>query len=111
MSVAVAIADLADTASRYGDAAYVLTVADDGRSKIAHVRVRIDDDRIHVRVGPGTAANARQRPQVVLLWPQVEPGGFSLIVDATCAPEDVDDDGAVRLRATSAVLHRPPPDS
>jgi hypothetical protein len=107
MSVAVALAELPETAASFGDAAFVLTVGDDERPKVAHVRVRVEDGIIELRAGRGTVANAQRRPLVVVLWPAVEPGGFSLIVDAECEPRDAGDEGPLRCRPTSAVLHRP----
>jgi hypothetical protein len=43
---------------------------------------------------------------VALLWPPNERGQFSLIVDAVATRAG---DGAVHLRPTRAVLHRPAP--
>jgi hypothetical protein len=107
MSIAVALADLAETAARFGDAAYVLTAGDDGRPHIAHVRVRVDGESIVFTAGRSTRRNVTARPATVVLWPQHEPGGFSLIVDADARPPSDDDDDSLVLVATNAVLHRP----
>jgi hypothetical protein len=105
MSIAVALADLEDTAARFGDAAYVLTSSDDGRPHISHVRVRVDGETIVFDAGRSTRRNLAARPATVVLWPQAEPGGFSLIVDANAeAPAD---DAPVVLIVANAVLHRP----
>jgi hypothetical protein len=111
MSVAVALADLPDTAARYGPAAFVLTVGGDGRPHVAHVPVRLTGEVAEVPAGRTTLANARDRGHVVLLWPPFEARGFSLIVDAEHEPSDATGDGVLRCRATKAVLHRPAPDA
>jgi hypothetical protein len=104
MSIAVALDELAATAARFGDAAYVLTSSADGRPHVAHVRVDVRGAEVAFTAGRGTRANAAARPSVVVLWPPHEEGGFSLIVDATARAGDGD---LVVLDATSAVLHRP----
>jgi hypothetical protein len=53
-------------------------------------------------LGRRTLANAAERPAVTLLWPPVEPEGYSLIVDGTA---EMSDDG-VLVSPTRAVLHR-----
>jgi hypothetical protein len=55
-------------------------------------------------IGNTTGANASARPLVSLVWPPSEPGGHSLIVDATATTAG--DDGRVILEPTRAVLHR-----
>ena len=106
MSIAVALADLADTAARFGDAAYVLTSADDGTPHVSHVRVHVVGETIVFDAGRSTRRNVAARPATVVLWPQQEPGGFSLIVD-TNAQAPADDDAPLVLVATNAVMHRP----
>jgi hypothetical protein len=104
MSIAVALEELHDAASPYGDAAFLLTGSDDGRPHISHVRVAFAGDRLRIAAGRGSRRNVAVRPLVVVLWPPHEPGGYSLIVDcdATALGDDV-----LELTPTNAVLHRP----
>ena len=105
MSIAVAIADLAEEMARFGESAFVLTTSDDGRPHISHVAVTHEDGVLHCTVGGRSAGNARSRAQIAVLWPPHSTDGFSLIVDA-----DATVDGSeLRLTPTKAVLHRPAP--
>jgi hypothetical protein len=103
MSIAVALSDLRSTAAPYGDAAFLLTVGEDGRPHLSHVRVRYAGQQLLTTAGQRSRGNASERPLVTLLWPPHAPGGFSLVVDAGAA---VDGDDIV-LTPTKAVLHRP----
>jgi hypothetical protein len=58
-----------------------------------------------MEVGNRSARNSSVRPQVSLLWPPNEPGGYSLIVDGTAALPS--GDGRIAVTPTRAVLHRP----
>ena len=102
MSVAVELDGLKAEVKRYGDRPYLLTVGADGRPHAVAVRARFDGDELVVGAGRKTAANAGERPAVTLLWPALEPGGFSLIADGEA---DVVGD-QIRIRPSSAVLHR-----
>lgn len=97
--------ELADVAAEHGDAAYVISTRDDGRSHLVHVVVTVVDGVVRCRVGSGTAAALQQRPTVVLLWPQVSPDGYSLIADGTA----VVDGDELAIDVSGAVRHRPPP--
>lgn len=102
MSIPVELRDLSAAVGRFGFA-YLLTVSDDGRPHSVAVEPVDDGGTFVVDVGRRTRANATARPKVSLLYPPVEAGGYSLIVDAAATVEaDV-----VRLTASSAVLHRP----
>lgn len=105
MSIPVELTALADEITRYGDAAFVLTVGDDERVHVAHERVRAEGAVLRVRAGRTTRANANARPAVTLLWPPIEPEGMSLIVDAESFESGAEDD--LHLVPKSAVLHRP----
>ena len=103
MSVEVDLAELADKAAEHRFA-YLVTVGDDQRAKPVAVRPQVDGATVTLpSLGDGTRANLAARPDVVLVFPPPEAGGFSLLVDAQA---EVDGDGA-RLTATHAVLHRP----
>lgn len=103
MSVPVAIEDLVAATGEYRWA-YLLTVRDDLRPHIVAVGPTWDRDQLVIGVGRATARNAAARSSVSLVYPPVEEGGYSLIVDgdATVVGEDI-----VRVAPTGAVLHRP----
>lgn len=106
MSIPVPLDALAARLDEYGPAAFFLTTGGgDPRPHVAHVAVRRDGDELVVGVGRSGARNLAAQPAAVLLWPPVEPGGFSMIVDVTGR---VDGDVA-RLRVERGVLHRPAP--
>lgn len=105
MSIPVELGNLADEIARYGEAAYVLTVGDDDRVHVAHERVRVEGAVLRARAGRTTRANVAIHPTVTLLWPPVEPGGMSLIVDAEAFESGAEDD--LHLAPKGAVLHRP----
>jgi hypothetical protein len=102
VSIGVELERLRDEVERFGPAPYLLTVSDDGRPHATAVTVRWDGDTLVAGVGRRSAANAVERPDVSLLWPPVEGGGFSLIVDgrATVSGEEV------AVTAEHAILHR-----
>lgn len=102
MSIPVALERLREEVARSGGRAYVLTAGEDGRPHAVGVEVIWRGELLTAAVGARTAANAAARPLVTLLWPPVEEGGYSLIVDAS---SDVDD-GELLLRPTKGVLHR-----
>lgn len=110
MSVAVEPADLASAAADHGSTAFVLTVGDDGRSRIIHVKVDIDGNGvITATIGRGAAANALARPDVTVLWAPAA-DGFSLIADGVATVHgEPRPDTPVTIAVFSAVRHRPAP--
>ncbi len=66
---------------RFGPTPYLLTVGDDQRAHATAVTVEWQDDELVMSVGARSARNATARPEVSLLWPPFEPGGYSLISD------------------------------
>ncbi len=105
MSIAVEIDRLREAIADFERAPYLLTTSDDGRAHSVAVTVGWAGDEIELQGGRRTAANARTRALVALLWPPDDPSGHSLIVDGDVAT--VSDDDVVRIRPTRAVLHRP----
>ncbi len=114
MSIEVPIDELAETVGRY-DFAYVVTVSDSGRPHLVAVRPAVSGHELTVSVGRTSLANATARPEITLVFPPVEAGGFSLVVDATAASGtgsssgSESGSGSLRMTATWAVLHRPAP--
>ena len=101
MSIEVALADLADEISRRGPG-YLLTSRGDGRPHVLHERVLTNGMSLSSGVSRSAAANIAARPEVTLLWPPEEPGGYSLIVDA----EATLDGERATIEPQRAVLHR-----
>jgi len=102
MSVPVSREQLREAVDHHGPVAYLLTVAVDGRPHAVSTPVTWVGERVAVEGGARTRANARERPLVSLLWPPVEAGGYSLIVDGDAAEVG----GALVVTPTKAVLHR-----
>lgn len=108
MSVKVDLDKLADTLADFSFA-YLVTVGDDfGAHTVAVDPVLVDGALGVGSVGNSTRRNASAHPNVTLVWPPREPGGYTLIVDGSAV---VADDG-LRVEPNGAVLHRKPgPDS
>src|SRR5262245_65015425 len=104
MSIPVELERLCNETLRFAFAPYLITVSDDARPHAVAVACTWDRDGYAMKVGERSARNSSVRPQVSLLWPPNEPGGYSLIVDGTAATTD---DGGMTVRPTRAVLHRP----
>lgn len=102
MSIAVALDELAATLSRY-PWGYLTTVSDDLRAHSLAVPMLVVDGALEAPAGRTTCANALARPNVTLVCPPSEPGGYSLIIDGAATVLDQ----TVRVVPASAVLHRP----
>jgi hypothetical protein len=88
--------------------AYLITVDDDYRAHTVTVEPQLREATLDVGlIGGRTRNNLARRPDVTLLWPPAEPGGYSLIVDGTA---EVTEAGAETARLsvvpTRALLHR-----
>ena len=103
MSIAVAMDRLHRETERFTLAPYLVTVNEDARPHAVAVDVTWDGDRLAMGVGKRSARNCSVRPQVSLLWPPNEPGGYTLIVDGTAASTT---DERISVTPTRAVLHR-----
>ena len=104
MSIAVSIERLRDEVARFGSTPYLLTVSDDGRAHATAVTVDWQGDELVMGVGGRSSRNVAVQPEVSLLWPPFEPGGYSLISDGVVRDIGNEQHG---LRADAAVLHRP----
>ncbi len=107
MSIPVALEKLRAEAERYGATPFLLTVSDDGRPHSVAISASWDGGALSAKTGKRTAANVAARRLVSVLWPPIEPGGYSLIVDGEGAVEGTGDDARVVVRPTRGVLHRP----
>jgi hypothetical protein len=105
MSLKVELGELAKTLEPYGFA-YLVTVGDGGRAHVLAVTPVLGGDGLVVGgVGRHSQENATERPDVTLVWPPAEPGGFSLLVDGAATV----DGETITVAPTKAVLHRPAP--
>ena len=107
MSIPVEPAGIGDQMEQFGTTAYVLTVRDDATPHIAHLDMRLDGDVLRCGASRSAASNVAQRPNISVLWPPHEPGGYSMIVDAAARTVDGAEGLELELRPTSGVLHRP----
>jgi Pyridoxamine 5'-phosphate oxidase len=109
MSVGVALDELRSVLAELERAPYLVTVSDDGRPHAVAVPWGWRDDDLEVPAGNRTVANATARPDVTLLWPANDAGGYTLIVDGTAVHTEGTGtgDNRIRVRPTRAVLHRP----
>lgn len=102
VSIPVEIGDITAALPRFGSG-YLLTTTD-GRVKVVTVDPVGEDAGLRIAApGRGTLANLAANPTVTLVFPPLEPHGYSLLVDGSAT---VDGDDVV-VTPTSAVLHRP----
>jgi len=104
MSVAVSLDRLREEVARFGASPFLLTVTGDGRPHAVSVAVVWQGDALEAGAGSRTVANVAERPGVTLLWPAVEPGGYSLIVDGVARAAEPGD--RLSVQPAKAVLHR-----
>jgi Pyridoxamine 5'-phosphate oxidase len=103
MSVMVDLDQLADALSDF-TFAYLVTVGDDYRAHTVAVTPALADGTFDVgSVGNSTRRNATAHPDVTLVWPPRESGGYTLIVDGRAEHTDA----GLLVVPTGAVLHRP----
>ena len=96
---------LREEVEQYGLLPYLLTVSPEGTPHAVALPVGWEGDRFVGAAGRRTAENVQAHAVVTLLWPPLEPGGYSLIVDG----EGVVDGDQVRVAPQKALLHRPSP--
>lgn len=100
--------DLVDVA-RHASArpfAYLITVSSHGSIHTSVVHPSVDTAAITVSgVSDRVRRNAGANPTVSIVWPPVDAGGHSLIVDGTAAVAD-----DLTVDVSRAVLHRPASD-
>lgn len=102
MSIKVDLDRLAEALADF-TFAYLITVGDDYRARTVAVDAVLGDGLFDVgTIGRGTGRNVAAHPDVTLVWPPGEPGGYTLIVDGR---GHLADDG-LAIVPTSAVLHR-----
>lgn len=103
MSIPVEVGDLDKALEGFG-AGYLVTVSAAGTAKVVTVEPAVADGVVLVTApGRGTLTNLAGNPAVTLVFPPLEPRGFTLLVDGTAAADGDD----VRITPSGAVLHRP----
>ncbi|MFI1919232.1 pyridoxamine 5'-phosphate oxidase family protein [Nocardia sp. NPDC020380] len=102
MSQVVASDELEQTLAGYG-IAYLITIGADIRPHAVEVHAELDSHRFLVAdTGNSTRRNIGERDTVTLLWPPLEPGGYTLLVDGTATLTD----RGIEIVVTRAVQHR-----
>ena len=103
---------LREAVAERGPGAYVLTVSSDGRPHAVYLNVVWSDGRLVAEVGHTTAANAKARPEISLLFSVRGADDYSLFVDGRATVESSGDVHRLVLTPTRAVFHRhgPAPD-
>jgi hypothetical protein len=102
MSVKVDLDQLIDALTDF-TFAYLITVGDDYRAHTVAVDAVLSDGLLDVgSVGRSTSRNVEAHPDVTIVWPPREPGGYTLIVDGR---GELTDRG-LAISPTGAVLHR-----
>jgi hypothetical protein len=107
MSEMLPIARLREESTRFGTSPYLLTQSDDGRPHAVAVSIEWQGDRILTSTGTRSAANVAEHPLLSLLWPPIETGGYSLIVDGDGCVIGSGSDVRISVTPTRGVLHRP----
>ncbi len=103
MSVKVELGELAAAIDDF-DVAYLVTVGNDHRSHVLSVWPAVTADGIVVDgVGRHSQANATAHPDVTLVFPPRDAGGYTLLVDGTASV----DDSTITVVPAKAILHRP----
>jgi hypothetical protein len=98
--------DLVRFAEALGDYpfGYLITVDDDFHAHTVAVEPVFADGVLHLGpAGEHTRANLDRHPRVSLVWPPVQPGGYSLMLDGR---GELSDDAQVRVFPSKALLHR-----
>jgi hypothetical protein len=105
MSVEVKPEQLAAALARY-DFAYLITVSADAQSHVVAVSPTLEADTLTVTgLGRRTRSNAEANTAVTLVWPPVDVGDYSLIVDGAARLNEQ----GLTLVPSRAVLHRSAP--
>jgi hypothetical protein len=103
MSIPVEVGDLGKALEGFG-AGYLLTTSDSAKVKVVTVEPSVTDDGLWIEApGNGTLANLAGNAVVTLVFPPLQPRGFTLLVDGTAEVNGED----VRVTPSGAVLHRP----
>ena len=107
MSVNVDLDELAAKIGEYGFA-YLVSVSAEGQAHVVAVTPDVVDGGVLLGgIGKKTSANLAANATATLVWPPVDPGGYSLLVDGTATSDA--EAATVTVSPTRAILHRPAP--
>ena len=95
MAVPVAPTALEAAAREHGPLAYVVTVGEDSAPHVVQADVQVSGEQAATLVGTRTAANARVRARICLLFPSRHDDDRTLIVDGVAEQRPTDDLGEV----------------
>jgi hypothetical protein len=107
MSKSLHLDNLRAECARFGANPYLLTQGDEGRPHAVAVSIEWQEDCILSSTGTKSAANVAARPLISPLWPPIEVGGYSLIVDGDGHVIGSGSDARISVTPTRGVLHRP----
>ena len=96
---------LREALHQYGQSPYFITSGEFG-PHTGIVDVTLTATGLRCAIGKAAAANIRLRPDVSLLWPPVERGGYSIILNAEATVDAVDGVDIASLAISKAVFHR-----
>jgi hypothetical protein len=106
MSIKVTIEDIDKRLDEYGNSAFVVTMAEEGKAKIVHSFISLEDDCLICSPGKGTLKNLADSSSVSLIFPPHSDGGFSMIIDGDGQILDPEK-GSIKVKINGGVLHRP----
>jgi hypothetical protein len=105
----VSFADVRRRVLEFGERANLVTVTPEGLPHVVSAVVRVDGERLVIRVGPRTHTNLAARPSLTLTWPPRGDGEYLLILDGQAEAIGEPDDGGVRpvsIAVGRGILHR-----
>ncbi len=107
MNERFSIQHLREESAHFGASPYLLTQGEDGRPHAVLVSVEWQEGRMFTRAGAKSTANIAARPLLSLLWPPVEEGGYSLIINGDGYVIGSGPEAQIGITPTHGVLHRP----
>ena len=107
MSEMLPVERLCVESARFGTNPYLLTKGGDGRPHAVAVTIEWQGENILTNAGTKSAATVGACPLLSLLWPPIEAGGYSLIIDGDRRVLDGSSDVRISVTPTRGVLHRP----
>jgi hypothetical protein len=97
---------LSEAILRYGSDAYLITVGKTG-PHTSHVSVDLRGNVIGCILGDSAARNIASDPNVSLLWPPNEPGGYAMIVNGSAGTiRQTHGMTTAEISVTKSVFHR-----
>lgn len=97
---------LHEALTQYGPDAYLLTLSADG-PHTSHVSVVEEGTRLTCALSKSAARNIENQTSVSLLWPPLQKGGYSIVINAKATKSETGDVPVATLALTKAVFHRP----